>query len=238
MAQSTQLEDRPFFVEGNIGGGLLLGDRDYLPGGPVGSWSVPIVYGWAFGLTGGYMFNQYLGVYGNWLHARNETRDGSITGLVDRAEGRVDYHTATAGLRLMVPAGFGAIRGDLGVGVIFPYARVAHLEYSPTIAQFGIPVEGTGRRIENYSLGFGAQARVGYQIPVYGPLYAAADAEFTIFQTENAGETTEYQNFVRDFRAPGDFPLDEVVFHGDGAARPHTASIQSLRLLFSIGAAF
>lgn len=237
QAQAPQIDERRFFIEGSIGGGFLLGRTDYLPGGAVGSWSYPFVYGWAFGASGGYMLSENIGIFGSYLHSRNETRDGSITGLVDRVEGRLNYNSAVAGVRLLVPTGFGAVRGDIGVGVIFPHSRVLHYEYAPDLGQVGLQVDGTGRRIENYSVGFGGQARLGYQIPLFGPLYAAADAEFQIFQTNNAGETTEYENFV-DFRAETPVPRNEVVFHGDGAAQPASNSVQAMRLLFSIGANF
>lgn len=230
-------EMRRFFLEGNIGGGFLVGNTDYLPGGNPGNWSYPIVYGWSFGATGGYMLSENIGLFGSYVHSRNETRDGQINGLVDRIEGRLNYNSAAAGIRLMLPTGFGALRGDFGVAMIFPHSRVLHYEYGPGLPQIGLDVEGTGRRIENYSVGVGAQARIGYQIPLFGPFYAAADAELQIFQTENSGESTVYENFV-DFEAATPRVRNETVLHAEGAAQPEAQSVQSIRLMFAIGAQF
>ncbi len=236
-AEAQQTDERRFFIEGNIGGGISIGDVDYLPAGDPGDWSFPVVYGWAFGGTLGYMLHENIGFFGSYTHSRNETRDGQISGLVDRVEGRLNYNAASAGLRLLVPLGIGSIRGDLGVAVIFPHARVRHYEYAPTIGQFGFDVEGTGRQIENFSVGLGAHGRLGYQIPIYGPIYVAGDAELQIFQSENSGETTEYENFV-DFEQSPPTVRNDLVLHGDGAAQPQTASVQNVRLMFSVGAQF
>jgi hypothetical protein len=235
VAPSPEL--RRFFLEGSFGGGLLLGDVDYVPGGTSGDWSYPLVYGWEVGGTAGFMISPNVGFFGTYGYSQNQTREGRLDGLVDRVEGRLEFHTATGGVRLMMPTGFGAFRSDLGLGVIFPHSRVLNYEYAPEISQLGIPVQGLGRRVENYSVGVGFQGRIGYQIPLFGPLYAAADAELQLFQSENSGETTQYENFV-DFRAAIPAPINTTVTHGDGAAQPRTASVQSARLLLSVGASF
>lgn len=84
-------------------------------------------------------------------------------------------------------------------------------------------------------MGFGGQARIGYELPIVGPLYAALDLQLQVFQAENSGEETEFENFVTDFEAAPPVAVDAVVVHGDGALRPETRGVSSALVVLSVG---
>ena len=132
-----------------------------------------------------------------------------------------------------MPTGFGAFRGEVAVGVVFPHETQLQVDYGPGLALLPQPVTGSGFRTSSYSVGFGGQARIGYEIPIVGPLYAALDLQLQVFQAENSGEETELENFVVDFEAPT--PVNTTILHGDGGARPETRGVASGLGVLSVG---
>lgn len=234
----AQVEDAHVFLEATGAGGVQLGNTNYLPSASATDYQFPLVYSFGVGGTAGFMIADNIALIGVYQYSRGQSRDGSIPGVLDNVEGRIDYHTALAGLRLFVPVGFGAFRGDLAVGVVFPHDTVVQFDYGPALSQLPTPITGSGRMVENFSVGFGGQGRIGYMMPIYGPLYAALDLAFEVFQAENAGETTELDNFVTDFAEQPPVAVTTTILHGDGAARPTTESVQSGRVQLSLGAAF
>lgn len=238
QAQHEEVRDARVLIEATGAGGVQLGNTAYLPSSSSTDYQFPLVYSFGVGGTAGVMIAENLALISTYQYSRGQTRDGSIPGILDNVEGRIDYHTLVAGLRLFVPVGFGALRGDVAVGVVFPHSTVLQFDYGPALAQLPTPIEGIGRRIENFSVGFGGRGRIGYQMPIVGPLYASLDLALEVYQAENAGETTELQNFVADFETQPPVAVDAVIFHGDGAARPETEAVQSGRVELSLGAMF
>lgn len=226
------------FIEATGAGGFQVGETNYLPSSSSTDFQFPLVYSFGVGGTGGLMLGDTVAFIVNYQYSRGQTRDGSIPGVLDNVEGRIDYHTLLGGLRLYVPTGFGALRGDLAVGVLFPHSTVIQYDYGAGLSQLPTPITGSGFMVENFSVGYGGQARLGYQIPIFGPLYAAVDAALEVYQTENSGETTELTNFVTDFTEQPPVAVDAVILHGDGAARPVASSVSSGRVQLTIGAMF
>ena len=225
--------DSIFFIEASAATGVQLGDTEYLPSGTPGDWQFPLVYGFGVGGTAGVMVGDQIALVGTYMYQRAQTRDGELDGALTNVEGRIDYHTALGGVRLYVPTGFGAFRGEVAVGVVFPHETVLQVDYGPGLALLPQPVTGSGFRTSNFSVGFGGQARIGYEIPIAGPLYAALDVQLQVFQAENSGETTELENFVVDFEAPR--PVNATILHGDGAERPETRGVASGLGVLSLG---
>ena len=225
--------DSLFFLEASAATGVQLGDTEYLPSGTPGDWQFPLVYGFGVGGTAGVMVGDQIALVGTYMYQRAQSRDGELDGAITNVEGRIDYHTALGGVRLYVPTGFGAFRGEVAVGVVFPHETQVQVDYGPGLALLPQPVTGSGFRTSSYSVGFGGQARIGYEIPIVGPLYAALDLQLQVFQAENSGEETELENFVVDFEAPT--PVNTTILHGDGGARPETRGVASGLGVLSVG---
>lgn len=228
-------DDSIFFAEAFGGGGFQLGDTEYLPSGTPGDWQFPVVYGFTVGGTVGLMLSDDIAVIVSYGYQRAQTRDGDLENVIENVEGRIDYHTAILGLRLYVPTGFGAFRGELGVGFVFPHSTELQIDYGPALALLPEPITGTGFRVTDFSFGYGGQARIGYEIRVFGPLYLALDLQLQVFQAENAGEVTELRNFVVDFAAMPPTAVNAVIRHGDGEERPETRGVGSGNLMLSVG---
>jgi hypothetical protein len=142
-------------------------------------------------------------------------------------------------LRLYVPVGYGWFSGELAVGVAFPYTKRLEFVYNQALAPAGIT--GTGERVENFSVGFGGHAQIGYQLPIVPGLYLGFSLKYKLFESENSGETSEFRNFLDlDGLAEGGAPttVDATIEHGDGAARPMTDSVQEVRFQLSLGVGF
>jgi hypothetical protein len=232
------LEEKHVFIEANGGGGLQIGNTDYLPSGAPGDWEFPWVGGWSVGATAGVMLGGPIALIASYEYDRSYTKTGSITGALDEVQGRISYHTAVAGVRLYVPTGYGAFRGSLAVGVLFPYSTQLRHDYGPALAQLPQPITGVGLETTNYSVGYGGVARIGYEFPLFGPIYTALDLELQAFQSENSGEQQTLNNVVTDFTAQPPTAVSTTVNFGDGAARPHTIGVTAGRLLLAVGAAF
>lgn len=230
---SDPYADSILFIEAAAATGVQLGETDYLPSGTPGDWQFPLVYGFGVGGTAGIMVGDQVALVVNYQYQRAQSRDGQLDGAITNVEGRIDYHTLLAGLRLYVPTGFGAIRGELSVGVVFPHSTVVQVDYGPALGALPQPIVGSGFHTSNYSVGIGGGARIGYEIPIWGPLYAALDLQLQVFQSENSGYTEEFENFVTDFTAPE--AIDATIEFGDGAARPRTRGVSSGLGVLSLG---
>ncbi|MDQ3035700.1 MAG: hypothetical protein M3Y87_25060 [Myxococcota bacterium] len=237
-ARAQQPDARPSmgFVEATGAYGVQFGETNYLPAGAVGSYQHPIVHGYSVGGTAGITLIPGLSVIANYEYTDARSRTGSIQGVVDEAQGFIDYHTIVAGLRLSVPVGFGAIQAEVAGGVVLPFESELRLTYGAALAPLGIA--GSGSMIESYSVGFGGHGMIGYRIPIFDVFYTAINFKLRTFQSENSGERTVLRNFVTDFEAQPPVATDGEVIHGEGAERPLTTSVQDVRLQLAIGAQF
>jgi hypothetical protein len=228
------------FAEVNGGYGVQFGETDYLPGdeGPL-DWKYPIVHGPAVGGTAGFFLGDNVALFANYEYIWATTQTIEIEGVADEFQGTLDYHTLTAGLRLYVPVGFGRLRSEFALGVAFPYTKRLEIMYSQALAPAGIT--GIGEREENFSIGFGGHAMIGYELPIVPGVYLAFNLKYKLFESENSGETTEFRNFLDlEGLAAGGPPtvVDATIPHGDGAARPMTDSVQEVRFQLSLGVGF
>ena len=191
-----------FFLEATGAYGIQFGDTPYLPSGGPTDYQHPIVHGFGVGGTAGvYVIPDTLAIIANYEYDRSISREGVLTGVLDEVQGLIQYHTAMLGLRLRVPVGFGAIRAEVSGGVLFPFQTELSYQYGAGLSQLPTPITGTGTRTDFYSVGFGGSGLIGYEMPLFGPLYLAINIRLRTFQTENSGERTELRNFVTDFTA-------------------------------------
>ncbi len=232
------MEDRHVFIEANGGGGLQLGNTDYVNQNSATNYSFPWVGGYNVGATAGVMLGGPIALIASYEYDHSWSRTGSVPGVLDRTQGQISYHTAVVGFRLYVPTGFGAVRADLAAGVIFPFQTSLQYNYGAGLAQLPQAITGQGLLTNNYSVGVAGMARIGYQIPIAGPIYAAMDVEMQVAQSENSGETTKTTNFVSNFGATPPTATSATIRHGDNAARPSTFGFGAGRLVLSLGAAF
>ena len=223
-------------IEVTGGYGFQLGETDYLPDGAATRYQHPLVNGYTVGGTAGVFLAPHIALIGNYEYASASSREGDVPGFIDRVEGEIDYHTATAGVRLYAPVGFGSIRTELALGILFPYEKRTEIEYGSGLQPVGI--SGTGTRVESFDFGYGGHALIGYEVPVGGPLYLAANLKLKLFQSTNDGEVTELRNFVTDFEALPPEAVTTDIRHEDGASRPSTDSVQEARLQLALGARF
>ncbi len=226
------------FLEANGGGGLQIGNTDYINSGSATDYKFPWVGGWGVGATAGVMVGGPIALIASYEFDKSYSVTGSVPGVLNETQGTISYHTAVAGVRLYVPTGFGAFRGSLAVGVLFPFSTQLQFQYGPALAQLPQAITGTGLETTNYSVGYGGTARIGYQIPLFGPLYTALDVELQAFQSENSGETQTFNNFVTDFQATPPVATTATVRYGDNALRPHTIGVTAGRLMLAVGAQF
>ncbi|HEX8108912.1 MAG TPA: hypothetical protein VF516_14370 [Kofleriaceae bacterium] len=228
------------FVEAEGGWGFQLGELAYLPDEKPTRYKHPLVTGWSGGLTGGWFVGNDLAVIGSYQYRTASTREGSITGVLDRIQGHIHYHTFALGVRMYRATGPGRLRAEFAVGLAFPFHTELEYDYGPALALAGI--RGTGTRIENYDLGYGAQAQIGYELPVaeipYGSLYVALALELRAFQSRNWGRSTELDNFVTDLAAMPPTATTATIDNENGAAPPRQYAVSDVTLRLAIGARF
>lgn len=230
-------DDRAYvFFEASGSYGMQLGETDYLPDGGPTAYRHPVVNGPAVGASIGVFVTKLIALSLNYEYTAAWTRSGEIPGVLDDVRGYIQYHTITFGPRLVVPAGFGRLRAEVGVGVVLPFDTQLEYEYAANLAAIGIT--GEGSRIDNYTIGFGAQGLVGYEFPLGDVVYLATDLKFKTLQSNNSDKTTELRNFVTDFEAVPPTATNATIEYQDGQARPTTNSVQSVRLQLSLGARF
>lgn len=227
-----------FFVEATGAYGIQFGRTDYLPSGGLTNYQHPIVHGFGVGGTAGINLLPELALMANYEYSNARSREGWIPGVIDEVQGRIDYHTIVAGLRLSVPAGIGFFQAEFAVGVLLPFETELNIAYGPALAGLPTPITGSGSMISNYSIGFGGHGMLGYRIPIAGFLYTAINVKLRTFESENAGETTQLRNFVTDFTAQPPTATTADITFGEGAARPTTQSVQDVRLQLAFGAEF
>lgn len=223
------------FVElaGNYG--FAFGEQDFVPTGTPGESENPLTNGFGFNATAGVAVASGLDVIADYGYATATSRTGEVTDVLDGVKGSVDYHTLTAGLRTSLGLGGGRIYGELALGIVLPFDTRLEYEYAAPMSALGI--EGTGSRIDNYNLGYGAHGEAGYQFSITSAAYLATALRVQSFQSSNAGRTTEYDNFVADFAAPQAVTMD-VNHATDSGATPATYSVQDLRFLVDLGYRF
>lgn len=227
------------FIEATGGYGVQFGSTNYLPAGTPGDYQHPIVNGPSVGGAAGvYLVPGMVALVATYDYTNAQSVDGSITGVLDRVRGSIEYHTAVLGLRLRHPIGPGAIRAEVGGGVIFPYETTVQLNYGPGLGQLPSPISGVGTRIDHYSVGFGGAALIGYEMPIFENLYLALNFRFRLFEAENSGESSELRNYVNDFGAMPPTATTTTITYGDGRSTPSTNSVQDARLQLALGAAF
>jgi hypothetical protein len=228
------------FVEAEGGWGFQLGELPYLSDESPTRYKHPLVTGWSGGFTGGWFVADDLAVIGSYQYRTASTRESRIPGVLDRGQGDIHYHSFALGVRLYRETGPGRLRAEFAAGLAFPFRTKAEVDYGPALALAGI--HGSGTMIDHYNLGYGAQAQIGYEVPVaatpYGNLYAAVAIELRAFQSSNNGRSTELDNFITDFAAMPPVATTAVIDNGDGAARPRQYAVSDVTLRLAIGARF
>jgi hypothetical protein len=228
------------FVEAEGGWGFQLGQLDYLSDESPTRYKHPLVTGWSGGFTGGYLLASDLAVIGSYQYRTASTREAHIPGVLDRGQGNIHYHTFALGVRIYRPTGPGRLRAEFAAGLAFPFRTEAELDYGPVLAAVGI--RGSGTMTDHYNLGYGAQAQIGYELPVveipYGNLYVALALELRAFQSSNNGRSSELDNFVTDFATPPPTVTTATIEHGDGAAVPRQYAVSDVTLRLAVGARF
>lgn len=228
------------FVEAEGGWGFQLGELPYLFNGSPTQYKHPLVTGWSAGFTGGWFFAHDLAVIGSYQYRTASTREGSITGVLDRIQGDIHYHTFALGVRMYRSTGPGRLRAEFAAGLVFPFRTEDEVNYGPALALAGI--RGSGSMIDHYNLGYGAQMQIGYELPVaatpYGSLYVALALELRAFQSGNNGRTTELDNFVTDLAAMPPTATTATIDNENGAAQPRQYAVSDITLRLAVGARF
>jgi hypothetical protein len=228
------------FVEAEGGWGFQLGELQYLNDESPTRYKHPVVTGWSAGVTGGWLWTSDLAVIGSYQYRTASTREGHITGVLDRGQGNIHYHTFAIGVRMYRPIGPGRLRAEFAAGLAFPFRTEAELDYGPVLAAVGI--RGSGSMVDHFNLGYGAQAQIGYELPVaeipYGNLYVALALELRAFQSSSQGRSSELDNFVTDFAATPPVPITATIEHEDGAAPPRQYAVSDVTLRLAVGARF
>lgn len=215
--------------------GFQFGEQEYVPTGVPGESEHPLTSGLGFNATGGIRLTGGLDLVLDYVYGSAESRDGQVTGILTSVLGSIDYHAITTGVRTGRVLGPGRIYGELAIGVILPFDTRLEYEYGQVMNQMGI--SGEGVRVEHYNLGVGAHGEAGYQLALGYGVYLGTALRIQGFQSNNDGESTEYDNFVVDFTAPQAMTME--VNHGtDGAATPSTYAVQDLRLHIDLGYRF
>jgi hypothetical protein len=231
---------RMAFVEAQGGWGFQLGELPYLPDGAPTRYKHPLVTGWSVGATAGWLLADDLAVIGSYGYRTASSREGSITGVLDRVQGEIHYHTIAVGVRLYRAMGPGRLRGEFAAGLALPFETQLAYDYGPALAPAGI--RGTGTLTDKYNLGYGTQAQVGYELPVagnaYGNLYAALALELRVFQSNNQGRPTRLDNFVTDLAAVPPAAISATTENDNGAGQPRTYAVSDLTLQLAVGARF
>lgn len=223
------------FLEGHGAWGVQFGETQYLPSGELGDYEHPFVVGPSFGGTAGVMLHENVALMASYDYTRARSSQGELDGVAQRIKGRIDYHTIVAGLRLFVPIGFGALRAELGGGVLLPYTTTQRIVYGDPQSQVPLMDAEIGTRVDAYSVGFGGQAALGYQFPFFEGFYGSVNVRYRLFESENSGERTVLTNWLD---ASTGARVDETIEYGDGAAAPSTNSVQDVRLQLAFGYQF
>lgn len=228
------------FVEAEGGWGFQLGELPYLPDGSPTNYKHPLVTGWSAGITAGWLVASDLAVTASWEYRTASTREGSINGVLDRVQGDVHYHTFSVGARIFHAAGPGRLRAEFAVGLALPFRTELDYDYNPALAAAGI--RGSGSLTDHYNLGYGAQAQLGYELPVYdvpyGHLYAALALDLRAFQSTNRGRSTELDNFVNDLTAAPPAATTATIVNDNGGAQPRQYAVSDVTLRLAVGARF
>jgi len=234
-AQREQTEQGRGFLELAGDFGFQFGEQEYVPTGVPGESEHPLTTGLGFNATGGIRLTGGLDLVLDYAYGSAESRVGQVTGVLTSVQGSIDYHAITTGLRTGRALGPGRLYGELAVGVILPFETRLQYEYGELMNQLGI--SGEGERVENYNLGVGAHGEAGYQLALGYGVYLGSALRIQGFQSNNDGESTEYDNFVLDFMAPQAMTME--IDHGtERAATPSTYSVQDLRLHVDLGYRF
>jgi hypothetical protein len=215
--------------------GVQFGDTDYLPDGSPTDYKFPFVYGAGAGVNAGWLFAPDLALIATYEYWAATSVEGDVPDVIDRVQGYVRYHTLILGLRVYRDAGPGRLRADMGVGLVLPFETRTEYDWGQALGAAGI--SGTGTETDDHSLGFGAQAQLGYEIPA-GPVFIGLGLQLRAFQSDNNGEETRLDNMVTDLTAVPPVAVDATIEHGNGQAQPTTVSVQDLGLRIGVGMRF
>lgn len=226
------------FVEGMVGYGFQFGTTPYVPEGDGTEFKHPLTNGPALGGTGGLQIVRGIDAILNYELTLAQSRSGEITNAVRDIQGSLAYNTITAGLRTGRWLGPGRLIAEFGMGVVLPFSTQLEYDYDPALSQIGI--EGSGRRIDEYALGFGGQGAVGYQIDLTKTgLFAGSQIGIKSFTSTRDGQVTRFENFVPDFTAAPPAPVnDRIAYDADGGVQPTTFSVQDVRAQLVLGTRF
>lgn len=224
------------FVEASGGYGLQFGEQEYMPTSD-GSYKNPLTNGYAFGLTAGWEFVPGLALIGNWEYARSQSLNGEVPNVLDKIDGIIDYHTLSVGLRWMRELGPGVLYGELGAGVVLPFETEVVFDYNPAMG--ALDISGSGSKVDEYNLGFGAYGQAGYQWSLTPELYVSAGLRVKSYQSDNDGKETRIKNFLDMESLASPHVMDATIKYdsdgGAGTVAPKTYSAQDLRALLAVG---
>jgi hypothetical protein len=216
--------------------GFQFGTTDYLPDGSPTQFKHPFVSGFAVGLTAGFGLAEHLWLVANYELTSASSVTGSSPPALDEVQGSITYHTIAVGARLAKVLGPGHLHAELAIGVLLPYETEVRYRYGAALAPAGIMGEGT--TIREFNLGFGGHGLLGYTFDIARRFYVGPALKLKTYVTNNAGKSTRFDNFVRDFSTMPPMPVTAAVAHDTDAAQPTTSSVQDLRLQLVLGARF
>lgn len=222
-------------VEVMGGWGVQIGDTEYLPDGAATDYKFPFFSGFGGGATAGYLFLPDLAVIATYEYWWSQSVEGDIPDVIDSVRGSVSYHTVILGLRLYRDLGPGRLRADMGIGIALPFSTEVEYDWGDGLAAAGIT--GTGTKTDDYGMGFGLAAQMGYEVDVGGPVFVGAGLQLRSFQSDNNGEETTLDN-VADLAGMPPTAINATIDHGNGEAQPTTFSVQDIGIRIAVGARF
>ncbi|HET6611421.1 MAG TPA: hypothetical protein VFG83_05510 [Kofleriaceae bacterium] len=225
------------FLEINGGYGLQIGTTPYVPQAD-GSFEHPLTHGYAIGASGGAYVAEGVSFLISYEFTSAHSRKGEIANAVDDIDGEIHYHSVAAGLRITRDAGAGWFFGQLQAGIVLPFQTQLTFRYNPALTALPEPITGSGSRTSSYGIAYGAQAALGYAIPISDGVYLGAMIKLKAFETSNNGENTKLDNFVVDFTAEPPVATTATIENGTVANPPNTYSVQDIRAHLVIGYQF
>lgn len=232
--REARAHDSVGFLQINGGYGLQIGTTPYVPQED-GSFDHPLTNGFAVGASAGINLSRGVAFLISYDFTSAHSRSGQIANAVDDIDGEISYHSIVGGLRITRDCGAGWFFGHLGVGVVLPFETKVTYLYDPALATLPTPITGEGTRTAHFGVAYGAQAGLGYAIPLSRGVYLGVMLKLKAFETTNEDKETELRNFVTDFRATPPVATTVIIEHGGGVTPPNTYSVQDVRAHLAVG---
>lgn len=239
VAEPQEDPDRAF-VEAFGTYGFSFGVTNYVPEGSPTDTEHPLTRGFGVGGTAGVLVAENLALIGSYEYAQADSRDGFVTNVLEEVNGSIDYHTITAGVRVMRDVGPGRVHAQVALGVVLPFETELTYDYADAMAGLPDPIMGTGTRTSEYNLGVGGHGQVGYSFELGAGAFLTTAVKLRTFQSNNNDKEVVLENFVVDFQDPeGPQAVDmTTTFDADGGTPPTTYSVQDIRAQLALGFMF